>query len=596
MNTDRLSAIGAALLITAMLLWPVSQVSAATSSPLLDDAFLPPPHTSTAAFTDDPAPSQYQPSAFLAGKVAVQIIFVESNGRYEPSTKNWTVAQLSNIQNQIASGLSWWAAQLPNAHLNFDLTSQVVSSGYEPTQHGLSTESQWVGDTLASMGITASNYFDQAYAADEALRRARGADWATNIFVVNSAGTAGGRFADGHFAYAYINGPFMVVTSDAGPYGTSQMAPVVAHEFGHIFGALDQYAAAGVSCTQKSGYLSVPNTNSQSNNCGTKFSSIMLEPLSAYVGNLIDQSALGQLGYRDSDNDGIPDPLDTAPALQVNISQPTPGVRPVISGSVADQPYPSPTGELVTINPITRVEYRVDGGAWLPILPVDGVYNSVAEQINSVLPLYDGQHAIELRATNQLGASSPVVRYENVTVSGVGANPGYQMSAPKVSNITSINLALAAPAGATVQISENAYFAGAAWVQAQTALTTQISAQEGPHTLYARFRDSKGLESAPITVAVTLDCTPPLGRALLLKEQGALWLQIQAQDGQTQITSMQITADQSGAGAWQTFQAKLELSLQSSIVFVRLRDEAGNVSPAIQALPVSPIWLPVAMR
>ena len=69
------------------------------------------------------------------------------------------------------------------------------------------------------MGFTAANYFEQAYSADDSLRRARHADWATTIFIVNSTGKANGRFADGHFAYAYVGGPFLVITSDAGPYG-----------------------------------------------------------------------------------------------------------------------------------------------------------------------------------------------------------------------------------------------------------------------------------------------------------------------------------------------------------------------------------------
>ena len=145
----------------------------------------------------------------------------------------------------------------------------------------------------------------------------------------------GGRFAGEHFAYAYVNGPFMVITSDAGPYGIDQMDTVVAHELGHIFGALDQYASAGTPCTQRSGYLSVPTTNSQAGSCGTHEPSIMLEPLTAFVRGDIDRSALGQLGYRDGDGDSIPDPLDTAPAIQAQISQPAAGQTPCTVGIAA---------------------------------------------------------------------------------------------------------------------------------------------------------------------------------------------------------------------------------------------------------------------
>ena len=62
------------------------------------------------------------------------------------------------------AGVPLVAQRLPNARLEFDLTSVVANTGYEPIEHGLNTESQWVGDTLNSLGISAPNYFEQAYA------------------------------------------------------------------------------------------------------------------------------------------------------------------------------------------------------------------------------------------------------------------------------------------------------------------------------------------------------------------------------------------------------------------------------------------------
>lgn len=584
-----------ALAMLAALLIPAPQASADSSSPLAGDALQPPTRPSIAGAADDPTPNLYQPSAFLAGKVAVQIIFVESNGAYEPSTRDWSNSQISAVSSQVGAALAWWSARLPNAQLSFDLTSRIVQSGYEPVLHGLAGESQWVGDTLHNLGITAPNYFDQAYAADAALRRERHADWATNIFVVNSAGTADGRLADGHFAYAYISGPFMVITSDAGPYGTHQIAPVVAHEFGHIFGALDQYAAAAVPCAQKSGYLSVPNSNSQANNCGTKYASIMLEPLTAYANGTIDQSALGQIGYRDSDSDSLPDPLDTAPTLQVQINQPSASARPTLTGTAVDQPYASPTGDQATINPIARIEYRIDGGAWVPLAPADGAYDGIGEAINAVLPLYDGQHTVGLRATNRVGASSAIASY-TVALSGLGADPGYQISVPQISNSQAITLTLATPAGASVQISEDPYFSGAAWAPARPAFSWNLRDGEGPHWLYARFRSASGLESPVQVVGTTLDRTPPLGRALLVTRSNSTWIEIYAQDSATQISSMQITFSRDGTAAWQPFAATLPISIQSSTIYVRLRDEAGNVSVPIQALPTTPVWLPIAAK
>lgn len=573
----------------------VPSIYAQPASPLSSDALRVPVRTRVAAYADDAVPNEYQPSAFLAGNVAVQVVFVESNGQYEPSTHDWTSSQMAQIRQRISTALQWWAARLPQAQLHFDITSQVVPSGYEPVTHDLSTESLWVGDALQHMGINAPNYFDQAYAADEALRRERKADWATHIFVVNSTGTATGRFADGHFAYAYINGPFMVITSDAGPYGTSQLSPIVAHEFGHIFGAVDQYAAAAVPCTEQSGYLAVPTTNSQANNCGTQYNSIMLDPIGAYAANAIDASALGQLGYRDSNSNGLLDPIDTTPLLQLQLSQATPGARPLVSGQAFDQAYPSPGGDLASINTITKVEYRIDGGAWLPLPTADGVYDAVSEKLNATLPLYDGPHNVAFRATNRIGAISPIVSY-NVAVSGIGAAPSYQVSAPTMSNTQHMMLALNAPAGAGVQVSENPAFTDASWVPASASLDWALSNLDGEHTVYVRFRDTAGLESPPFVLTTMLDRTPPAGRAMLLKRSNSLWLEIQAQDSESQIDAMQISLDPNTAGSWQPFQPSTLVSLQANTMYVRLRDAAGNVSPPMSAMLEMPVWVPIAVR
>jgi hypothetical protein len=590
MNTLRFGTALVVLVLLSAFLHPVHASANDGENLLAGDALQAPPRPQTLAATGSTSPTRYQPSAFLAGRVAVQVIFVESNGSLEPSTKNWTSAQVTEITNHVDTALHWWGDRLPNAQLSFDLTSQVVPTGYEPITHGLNTEGQWIGDAFNRMGISAANYFDQAYTAADKLRRDRHADWATTIFVANSTGKSDGRFADGHFAYAYINGPFMVVTSDAGPYGTSKLAPVVAHEFGHIFGALDQYASAGTPCTQLSGYLSVPTTNSQANNCGTRFICIMLEPLEAYSSAQVDASALGQLGYRDSNNNKIPDPLDTAPMLRLQMNQPG-GGRPVFSGQAIDQPFPSPTGESMTINKVTRVEYRADGGEWTALPPQDGAYDSAGENINATLPLYDGTHAVELRALNSIGASSTIAKY-TINVSGVGADPHYQLSVPKFSNLSTVNINLVVPTGTTTQISENQFFSGATWSPAQSSMTWQVGDAEGLRTLYVRFRDKNGIESPAFARTIVVDRTPPTGRALL-HSKPTTWLEILASDTATSVTAIQVNIDNGATDNWQTFQTTIPLTLQANKITIRLRDEAGNVSPPIAAAPITSVWLPL---
>jgi hypothetical protein len=593
MKTLRFAFLFAILLLASFFL-PTHSVAANDVSPLAGDALQPPPHQPVIAAVGDFKPSVFQPSAFLAGRVAVQLIFVESDGRVEPSTKNWTNAQATLASDQIAAALEWWRARLPNARVEFDITSQIVPSGYEPIEHNLSTEGQWVGDTFKNMGFTASNYFEQAYSSDDSLRRARHADWATTIFIVNSSGKVNGRFADGHFAYAYVGGPFLVVTSDAGPYGANQLTPVVAHEFGHIFGALDQYAAAETACTQQSGYLAVPSSNSQANNCGSRFICIMLEPLAAYPIGALDDSALGQVGYRDSDGDGTPDPIDTKPAIDVLINQPSGGGRPIVTAKATDQPFPSPAGQSVTINTITRVEYRADDGQWLALPPTDGAYDSLTEAANATLPLYDGQHSLQFRAINSIGATSPVTN-ASVAVTGIGPAPAYAADVPELSKTAAITIGLAAPINSMVQISEEPFFGDAQWTAALPAITWQFDQNDGERTIYIRFRDPAAIESPSLARTLLLDRTAPTGRATL-HENPTPEIEIQAHDAGSGIDAMQISSD-GNAGNWQPYASMLPLTqaiATADHIQIRLRDTAGNVSQPLSI--ANPIYLPIVIR
>jgi hypothetical protein len=79
------------------------------------------------------------------------------------------------------------------------------------------------------------------------IRKSWGMDWAFIIFVVDSYNDAQGAYADAtgfgwkRYAYAYLNGPYLVVTYDNDGWGIDRMDRVVAHETGHIFGATDEY-------------------------------------------------------------------------------------------------------------------------------------------------------------------------------------------------------------------------------------------------------------------------------------------------------------------------------------------------------------------
>ncbi|NJN18238.1 MAG: hypothetical protein HC822_19265 [Oscillochloris sp.] len=445
------------------------------------------------------------PSQYLAGTIAVRVVLPESNGLVDPSSEDWNPEQIELVRSGVDAALEWWRQQLPLARLEFKVQYQVVPSSYEPTRHGLAGESLWIGDTLAKLGFRSGSYFDQAYEAAYSLRDELDADWATTIFVVNSD-NGNGYLADGYFAYAYINGPFMVLTSDAGGYGSRHFAAVTAHEFGHIFGALDQYHVAQVDCTRTSGYLNAPTTNSQFNACGTNEPSIMLEPITAFAQQAVDPSALAQVGYRDSDIDGAIDPLDTTPALNLRGPQvSTVGVRPRLSGNTEDLAFPSPSQTPVSINWITGIEYRVNRGAWQYLPAADGMFDSASESFDRELPLYDGEHSIELRARNSAGMLSQTI-VQQVAVAGIGPAPEYAVLAGSADTPGLLDVQFTAPAETqAVQVSSEPTFANANWEPFTPERTYDLYHGPGSVELYVRFRDGDGRESLVYRVEVASD-------------------------------------------------------------------------------------------
>jgi hypothetical protein len=375
---------------------------------LVNDALVPPPPEEQPAPSIDPIPGYAETSEYFIGRVAVGIVLPESDGSLDPSTEDWTEAERALVLNKITAALDWWAARQPDAHLTFvydDGTAAPVAIGYEPITHPYYFQAYWIADVMAKMGYTGSSYYDQVRNYDNALRRKYGTDWAFTIFVVDSFHN-GSHFSDGYFAYAYLGGPFMVMTYGNDGYGPQNMDAVAAHEIGHIFLALDQYSSASQPCTRRSGYLGVENQNSEYGSCASNVASIMRSLIYPYQAGAVDPYARGQLGWRDSDGDGILDPADTTLSV-TDVTYVADAGRPNIltfAGVVQDDPYPSPLRRSTLINTIGRVQYRVAGGDWTDAQPADGAFDTYAETFTfTTPPLPSGDLAVDLRVVDTAG-------------------------------------------------------------------------------------------------------------------------------------------------------------------------------------------------
>jgi hypothetical protein len=365
-------------------------------------------------------PGYYQTSEYMVGSVAVGIILVESDGSVDPSTEDWTADEKQLVFNEIVAGLNWWAELEPRANLSFvyddDHLSNPLSTGVEPVTRPYYDQRYWIADAMGALGYHTSSYFTKVRDYNNALRSTYQTDWAFTIFVVDSSVDSDNRFSDGYFAYAYLGGPFTVMTYGNNGYGPYNMDAVLAHEMGHIFHALDQYYSAGDHCTYRSGYLNVENQNSLYGGCTSNVPSIMRGQTYPYWIKAIDPYAAGQIGWRDSDGDNIFDPVDTDLPVSIETVS-TEGDRVTVSGTTEIIPFPSPSRTSVTINTLTSVQYRFDTGDWQPATAIDDAFDGTSEGYHfTTASLSPGLHTLEVAALDSAGNVSDVYAAETVTI------------------------------------------------------------------------------------------------------------------------------------------------------------------------------------
>ena len=400
----------AGLIAVALAVSPAAQ--AGDSGPR-EGHFSPPDPPAHASLDSAHTAGYYQTSEYLIGSVAVGLILPESDGSIDSQLGDWTLEQRQRVLDEVTQALDWWTHQATVARLSFvidDHASQPLSTGYEPITRPQYDEGLWIAETLAKLDYTDGSHWTRVRRYVNDLRTRYHTDWAFAVFVVNSDGDSDAAFLDRYFAYAYVGGPFFVMTYSNAGYGIGNMDAVAAHETGHIFRALDQYASANVACTALSGYLGIETQNSQRTGCASDVPSIMRGGIYPYLTRAIDPFAASQLGWRDSDADGIFDPVDTTPALTVEASIQADGARHY-AGHAWDTPYPSPLRPAATINSV-RVEYRVDGGAWSPANADDGDFDTPDESYTlTISQTQPGNHRVALRAHNSVGNLSAEVHF-----------------------------------------------------------------------------------------------------------------------------------------------------------------------------------------
>lgn len=538
---------------------------------------IPPKHNSSII------PGYYETSEYLIGSVAVGIVFLESNGATDPSTEDWTPTQESSVISEIRdSGLSRLANYNPDAGVSFVYEIHYrVPTNYEPINRPSTDERLWIHEAMTYLGYPGTDYFSQVRDYVNDLRDTVGTDWAFTIFVVDSYHDSDGMFTDDEFAYAYLGGPFLVMTYDNNGWGIGDMDNVVAHETAHIFYATDEYD--GVA--EYSGYLNTQDDDGAY--C------IMNNP---YVIWTICPSTQGQLGWRDTDGDGIQDIVDTFPDTTLNphSSNPTYNTTLAYTGSVSEIPYPNnnPHGTLrdVTINTIPHVQFRMDYGAWINATATDGIFDEAVEDFTfTTSSLSLGTHTIETRGINSAGNAE--TSYSSDTVTTIAdSNPPTTIHEYDVLWHTT---------DFTINLTATDDLSGVAktYYKINDGLTKVISIDGQPlittesvnNSLEYWSLDNIGNEELPhkILTGIKLDKIAPTGSITINDEAiytntNTVTLTISATDTTSAIAEMRFSNDNITWTPWEAYTAFKAWTLTkgngTNTVYYRARDHAGLVS------------------
>ncbi|HEU5473871.1 MAG TPA: RICIN domain-containing protein [Actinophytocola sp.] len=212
------------------------------------------PTQGTTTGTQSLAPAAALPtSARMTGVTAVGLIIVQG----PTADLQFTDAERTKVVAEVQNGLGWLATMEPGGSVSWSYEIRVVSITTTKGPDSLTfaeKEDRWRNPVMAALGFSADFAGVTAYV--QGLRNRLGTEWAYCAFFT--------KYPIGHFAYASIGGPRLVMDNGVDGWTIENMDRVFAHETGHIFGAPDEYASSGCNCAGSWGFYGKPNTNCES--------------------------------------------------------------------------------------------------------------------------------------------------------------------------------------------------------------------------------------------------------------------------------------------------------------------------------------------
>ncbi len=349
------------------------------------------------------------------GSVAVGIFLAESTG----DAYDWSDAEVVETLEGIYAAHTWWASMEPRANLSFAYELRIREpTTWEPIENPLVDAHLWINEIMANLGYAEGDVRARTLRYNNDLRDRLGTDWAYSIFVADSDDNVNfGRFTDDEYACGYLGGPSFTMSrySSWAFNSADYFRTVPAHEIGHMFYATDEYDTDPVDF---SGYLKCPDNNGAPG--------IMNQNTLT-----VSESTRCQLGWVDSDGDGILDVLDIPPETILGLPNDADENRRQYGGTatVMARPNQNPRGPKndVTISRIAGVNFRVDDGPWMPARADDGTFDEPVESFSFVTPpLETGVHTVEVQAQDSEGEVDPTPAWSTPFLGDISSTPDYR--------------------------------------------------------------------------------------------------------------------------------------------------------------------------
>ncbi len=400
--------------------------------------------------------SEYMLGGRLKAKtIVVSVFFPASNPASPGHSEDWTGTEKADAYFQVVAAMDWWVQAAPAcAHLRFAYQKPFapfplteVDVPVEPINTPSTDDGLWIDPIMDSLGFGAyPDYVSKLVAYTHGIRTLPApagfdADWAFCVFVVDDSADADGRFPDGPAAYSMLGGPYIVVPIRNGYtdakgnpafYSTLQMDFVTAHETGHIFYAVDEYAGGVTGPSFVSGYLAIQNDNHVSSglpgvDCIMRSSYQAFDDQRTGAGNGICTPTRHAIGWRDLSGNGVFDILDVSPTVSLTTHfpepdpSPFPGFNAVAQVGLLDNlnPVPRSFNHPINVDTVVGVDHRVNGGAWGAAFAWDGLWNGGAEAcyfVPDVVPcginLFEAKAKVEPCGGTVIEQAPPYASYQ----------------------------------------------------------------------------------------------------------------------------------------------------------------------------------------